>query len=91
MTLVYRRRAFHLLYTKTCATYQVTNDHGLSCLRKLNTSIVQTRLVNFRTTQKRLHNQNWPTLTQRQHPQPLELINKRLRCVSYSDAYSYPL
>jgi hypothetical protein len=26
---------------KTLVTYQVTNDHGLSCLHKLNTSIVQ--------------------------------------------------
>ena len=36
---------------KTLVTYQVTNDHGLICLLKLNTSIVQTRLVNVRTTQ----------------------------------------
>ena len=31
---------------KTLVTYQVTNDHSLSCLHKLNTSIVQTKLVN---------------------------------------------
>jgi hypothetical protein len=37
----------------------------LSCRHKLNTSNVQTRLVNVRTTQKSLHNQNRPTLTPR--------------------------
>jgi hypothetical protein len=36
----------------TWVTYQVTNDHGLSCRHKLNTRIVQT-----------IHNQNPPTLT----------------------------
>ena len=30
---------------KTLVTYQVTNVHDLSCLHKLNTSNVQTRLV----------------------------------------------
>jgi hypothetical protein len=48
---------------KTLFTYRVTNDHSLSCLHKLNTSNVQTRLVNVRTTQKRLHNPNRPALT----------------------------
>jgi hypothetical protein len=50
---------------KTLVTYQVTNDHGLSCLYKLNTSIAQTSLVNVQTAQKSLHNQNRPTLTHR--------------------------
>jgi hypothetical protein len=49
------------IYTiKTVVTYQVANDNGLSCLHKLNTSIVQTRLVNVRTT----HNPIRATLTQ---------------------------
>jgi hypothetical protein len=41
---------------KTLVTHQVTNDHELSFLHKLNTSNVQTRLINVRTTQKRFHN-----------------------------------
>jgi hypothetical protein len=53
---------------KTLVTYQVTNDHSLSCLHKLNTSIVQTRLVNVRTTQKWLHNSTCTTLTQQFPP-----------------------
>ena len=45
------------IYTiQTLVTYQVTNDHGLISLHKLNTSIAQTRLVNVRTTQMWLHN-----------------------------------
>jgi hypothetical protein len=43
---------------KTLVTHQVTNDHGLSFLHKLNTSNVQTRLINVRTTQKMFHNAN---------------------------------
>ena len=37
---------------------QVTYDHSLSCLHKLNTSIFKTRQVNKPTIQKRLHNPN---------------------------------
>ena len=59
---------------KTLVTYQVTNDNSLSCLHKLNTSIVQTRLVNVLRTQKRLHNSTRTTLTQRQQAKPLEWI-----------------
>ena len=40
LTLFHSRCAFHLSYEKL-VTYQVTNDHGLSCLHKLNTSNVQ--------------------------------------------------
>ena len=54
---------FFIYNIKTLVTYQVTNDDGRSCLHKLNTRIVQTRLVNVRTTQKRLHNPNRTTLT----------------------------
>ena len=43
---------------KTLVTHKVTNDHGLSFPHKLNTSNVQTRLINVRTTQKRFHNAN---------------------------------
>jgi hypothetical protein len=55
---------FNLFY-KRLVTYQVTNDHGLYCLHKLNISNVQTRLVNVRTTQKRLHNSYRTTLNKR--------------------------
>ena len=69
-----------LIYNiKTLVSYQVTNDHGLSCRHKLNTSIVQTRLVNVRTTQKRLHNSSRTTLTQRLQPHYLGWIETRLR------------
>ena len=60
-------------------TYQVTNDHSLSCLYKLNTSIVQTRLVDVGTTQKRFRNSARTTLTQRQQPKPLGCYKTRLR------------
>ena len=50
---------------RTLVTYQVTNYHGLICFHKLNTSIVQTRLVNVRKTQEFLHNSTFKTLTQR--------------------------
>ena len=56
---------------KTLVTHQVTNDDGVSCLHKLNTSIVQTRLVNVGTTQKRLQNSTCTTLTQRLQPHPV--------------------
>ena len=66
---------------KTLVTNQVTNDHGLSCLHKLNTSIVQTRLVNVRTTQNKFYNSTRTTLTQRQQQQPLGWTKTRLlRC-----------
>ena len=55
---------------KTLVTYQVTNDQSLGCLHKLNTNIVQTKLVNVRTTQKWLHNSTYTTLTKRLQPHP---------------------
>jgi len=68
---------------KTLVTNQVTNDHGLSCLHKLNTSIVQTRLVNVRTTQKWLHNSTCTTLTQRLQPHPVGWTKIRLTTSCY--------
>jgi hypothetical protein len=55
---------------KTLVTYQLTNDNSLCCLRKLNTSIVKTRLVNVRTTQKWLRNSTCTTVAQRLQPHP---------------------
>ena len=75
---------------KTLVSYQVTNDHGLSCLHKLNTTIVQASLVNVRTTQKRLHNINRTTLTERKQPQLIGWIKTQLRRLSYSDESSSP-
>jgi hypothetical protein len=75
----------------TLVTYQVTNDHGLSCLHKLNISIVQTGLVNVRTTQKWLHNSTCATLTQRLHPHPVGWTKTRLHYASHSDESSFPL
>ena len=63
---------------KTLVTYQVTNDHGLICLHKLNTSIVQTRLVSVRTTQKWLHISTCTPLTQRLQPHPVGWTKTRL-------------
>jgi hypothetical protein len=60
---------------KTLVTYQVTNEEGLGCLYQLNTSIVQTRLVNVRTS----HNPNRTTLTEQQHAKPLGRIKIRRR------------
>ena len=73
---------------KTLVTNQVTNDHSLSCLHKLNTSIVQTRLVNVLRTQKRLHNSTRTTLTQRQQAKPYGWIKTRLRKMWYLDESS---
>jgi hypothetical protein len=64
---------------KTLVTYQVTNGHGLSCLHKLNTSIVQIRLVNVGTTQNRFYNSTRTTVTHRQQPKPLGWTKTRLR------------
>ena len=73
-----------IYHIKTLVTYQVTNDHGLSCLHKLNTNIVQTRLVNVRTTQKWLHNSTCITLTQRLHPHPVGWTKTRLTTSGYA-------
>jgi hypothetical protein len=70
LTLFCSCGVFHLILL-TLVTYQVTNDHGLSCLHKLNTSIAQARLVKVRTTQERLHNSSRTTLTQRLQPHSL--------------------
>ena len=48
-------------------------------------------MVNVRTTQKSINNQNHLTLTQRQQAKPLGWIKTRLRCVSYSDESCFPL
>ena len=63
--IIYLVVALFIYNIKTLVTYQVTNDHGLSCLHKLYPSIVQTRVVNVRTAQKSFHNQNRTTLTHR--------------------------
>ena len=76
---------------KTLVTYQVTNDNSLSCLHKLNTSIVQTRLVNVLRTQRRLHNSTRTTLTQRQQAKPIGWIRTRLRKLWYLDESSPPV
>ena len=70
---------------KTLVTHQVTNDHSLSCIHKLDTSIVQTRLVNVLRTQKRLHNSTRTTLTQQQQAKPIGCIKTRLHKVWYLD------
>ena len=86
---------------KTLATHQVTNDHSLSCLHKFNTSNVQTRLANVRTTQKWLHNSTCTTLPQRLQSHPVGWTKTRLTIsywmnqeitnyVSYSDESSSP-
>jgi len=48
-------------------------------------------MVNVRTTQKSIHNQNHLTLTQRQQAKPLGWIKTPQRCVSYSDESCFPL
>ena len=70
---------------KTLVTYQVTNDHGLICLHKLDTSIVQTRLVSVRTTQKWLHISTCATLTQRLQPHPVGWTKTRLTTSCWID------
>jgi hypothetical protein len=70
---------------KTLVTYQVTNDHGLICLHKLNTSIVQTRLVSVRTTQKWLHISTCTPLTQRLQPHPVGWTKTRLTTSCWMD------
>ena len=69
---------------KTLVRYQVTNDHGLSCLHTLNTNIVQTRLVDVRTTQKWLHNSTCTTLTQQLQPHPVGWTKTRLTTSGYA-------
>ena len=54
---MYSRGLLHLYY-KTLVTYQITNEYGLGCRHKLNTSIVQT-----------IHNSNRTTLMHRLQPQ----------------------
>ena len=73
---------------KTLVTYQVTNDHDLSCLHKLNTSIVQTRLVDVRTTQKCLHSSTCTTLTQRLQPHHVGWTKIRLTTSCWMDRYT---
>jgi hypothetical protein len=62
LTLFYSRGVLHLCY-KTLVTYQVTNDHGLSCRHKLNTSSIRIRLVNVRTTKSYNFNPSITTTT----------------------------
>ena len=83
------------IYTikKTFVTYQVPNDHGLMCLHKLNTSIVQIRLVNVRTTQKWLHNSTCTILTQRLQPHHVGWTKTRLTtsCLMDQDTTNFIL
>jgi hypothetical protein len=70
------------IYTmKTLVTYQVTNDHGLSCLHKVNTSIVQTRLVNVRKLKSGFIIQH----VQRLQPHPVGWTKTRLTTSCWID------
>jgi hypothetical protein len=82
LTLFLCSSCFSFYTIKTLVTYHVTNNHSLSCLHKLNPSIVQTRLVNLRTTQNRLHNS---TLTQRLQPHHVGWNKTRLTTSCWVD------
>jgi hypothetical protein len=69
---------------------QVTYDHSLSCLHQLNTSVFQTRLVNERKPQKRLHNPNRTIFIVRQQPKPLGWMKTRLCNMWFWDESSFP-